>query len=449
MMDRLKSIAEHAVHHAKALGATAADAFIREDETFAVNVRKGEVETLKEAVSRTLRLRIFVGKKTATSQTSDLSAPVVDTLVAETLGLARLTSEDENSGLPDSSLYAKTFPNLDLADSSWNALTTEQRIDLARRAEAAAFAADSSITNSSGGSFESEYSRTVVANTSGFVGAYETTMGYIVSLPIAERDGAMQQDYWLSIARHREKLETPEVVGQQAARRAARRVGARKIKTCDVPVIFDPMTARTLIKHLFDAVSGDAIYRRRSFLVDQLSANVASEFVTVIDDSLIPRGLGSRPFDDEGVQGQKTRVIEQGVLRNYVHSAYTAKRLNATATGNGTRTGSGSIGVGTTNFFVQPGQASSGDIIGSVQSGLYVVELIGSGVNLVNGDYSRGAVGLWIENGKLTYPVHEITIAGNLRQMLQDITMIGDDLMLVGTVASPTLKIRSMTVSGD
>jgi PmbA protein len=274
-------------------------------------------------------------------------------------------------------------------------------------------------------------------------------MGYIASVPIAERDGTMHQDHWLSITRHRDHLDTPEEVGRRAAQRAVRRLGARKIKTCEVPVIFDPLTARTLIKHFFDAVSGDAIYRRRSFLVDQLGASIASDKVTLVDDGLMRGGLGSHPFDDEGVRGQNTPVIENGFLRSYIHSAYTGKRLKANPTGNGMRSGSGAIAVGPTNFYVQPGPTSSEEIIASVESGLYVVDLMGSGVNLVNGDYSRGAVGLWIENGKFAYPVHEITIAGNLRQMLQDITMVGDDITFMGTVSSPTLKIRSMTVSGD
>jgi PmbA protein len=412
-------------------------------------VRKGDVEKLQEAVSRSLRLRVFLGKKTATSQTSDLTPSIVEGLVEETLEMARLTSEDENSGLPDQTLYPIHPPDLDLADSSWGDLTTGQGIDLARRAEAAAMATNPAITNSEGASFERERSRTVIANSSGFLGGYETTMGYLVVVPIAERNGAMQQDSWLSIARHRQQLDPPEDVGRRAAERVVRRLDARKIGTCQVPVIFDPLTARTLVKHIFDAVSGDAIYRKRSFLVDKLGDSVSSPEVTIVDDSLLQRGIGSRPFDNEGVAAQKTSILENGVLRNYIHSAYTGKRLNARPTGNGTRTATGSISVGPTNFYLQPGLVPPDEIIASVKSGLYVVELMGSGVNVVNGDYSRGVTGLWIENGRFTYPVHEITIAGNLRQMLQDITMVGSDITFVGTVSSPTVKISSMTLSGE
>jgi PmbA protein len=214
-------------------------------------------------------------------------------------------------------------------------------------------------------------------------------------------------------------------------------------------VIFDPLTARTLVKHIFDAVSGDAIYRQRSFLVGQIGQRVAGENVTIVDDARRIGGLGSCPFDDEGVTSQRTSVIEQGVLRNYLHSAYTARKLTACPTGNGSRTGTGSISVGPTNFYLKPGTTVPEEIIASVREGLYVIELIGFGVNTVNGDYSRGVTGLWIEDGKFAYPVHEVTIAGNLQQMLQDIEMIGNDITFMGSVAAPTLKVRKMTLSGE
>ena len=449
MISALKEKAQHVVDHAKQKGATAADAFIQEDESFAVTVRKGEVETLKESVSRSLRLRIFLGKRTALSQTSDLSPALVDRLVEETLEMARLTSEDESGGLPEDTAYPRDVPDLQLADPSWGELHSEQRIDLARRAEAAAFAVDPLITNSEGGTFQYERSRVAVANTSGFVGGYEATSGSLHTVPIAERNGAMQQDYWVSIARRRDQLLSPEDVGRRAAQRALRRLGARKVKTCQVPVVFDPMTARTLVKHVFDAISGDAIYRKRSFLVGRMGQSVASDTVNIVDDGRLVGGLGSGPFDDEGVATQTTPVIENGVLRNYLHSAYTARKLSALPTGNGSRTGGGSVAVGPTNFYMIPGKTSSEEIIATVKSGLYVVELLGFGVNTVNGDYSRGVTGLWIEDGKLAYPVHEVTIAGNLMQMLQDIEVIGNDLDFMGPIASPTLKIRNMTLSGE
>jgi PmbA protein len=259
----------------------------------------------------------------------------------------------------------------------------------------------------------------------------------------------MQQDHWLSITRFRNQLDSPENIGRRAAHRALRRLGARRVRTCEVPVVFDPLASRTLIKHVFDAVSGDAVYRKRSFLVNQIEETVASTKVTIVDDARLVGGLGSSPFDDEGVATQVTPVIEDGVLRSYLHSSYTGRKLKAIPTGNGSRTASGNISVGPSNFYLKPGQESPEEIVGSVESGLYVLELIGFGVNTVNGDYSRGVTGLWIEQGKLAYPVHEVTIAGNLRDMLRDIEMIGNDIAFMGTVAAPTVKIRSMTLSGE
>jgi PmbA protein len=449
MSDSLLDVAQQVVERAKSKGASDSDAFLREDETFSVTVRRGEVETLKESVSRSLYLRVFVGKRTATSQTSDLSWDRVRKLVDETVEMAHLTSEDDSGGLPEESDYARELPNLRLVDPAWDDLKPEERIELARRAEASSFKTDALITNSEGASFEYERSRTVLANTQGFRGDYETTGGYIVSVPIAESNGVKQQGHWVSIARHRDQLESPEDVGRRAAQRAVQCLGARKVKTCQVPVVFDPITSRTLVKHVFDAVSGDAIYRKRSFLVGKAGEAVAAGNVTIVDDARLVGGLGSSPFDDEGVATRTTPVIENGILQSYLHSAYSARKLKARPTGNGNRTGTGTISVGPANFYLKPGKHTAEEIIGSVSSGLYVVELIGFGVNVVNGDYSRGVTGLWIEDGKLAYPVQEVTIAGNLRQMLQDIEMIGRDIRFMGPVAAPTLKISNMTLSGE
>ena len=449
MSDSLRDVAQQVVERAKSKGASDSDAFLQEDETFSVTVRRGEVETLKESVSRSLYVRVFVGKRTATSQTSDLSWDRVSKLVDETVEMADLTSDDDSGGLPEESDYARELPNLRLADPAWDDLKPEERIELARRAEASSFRTDALITNSEGASFAYERSRTVLANTRGFRGDYETTGGYIVAIPIAESNGVKQQGHWVSIARHRDQLESPEEVGRRAAERAVQCLGARKVKTCQVPVVFDPITSRTLVKHVFDAVSGDAIYRKRSFLVGKAGEAVAAGNVTILDDARLVGGLGSSPFDDEGVATRTTRVIENGILQNYLHSAYSARKQKARPTGNGNRTGTGTISVGPTNFYLKPGEHTAEEIIGSVSSGLYVVELIGFGVNIVNGDYSRGVTGLWIEDGKLAYPVQEVTIAGNLRQMLQDIEMIGKDIRFMGSVSAPTLKIRNMTLSGE
>jgi PmbA protein len=244
-------------------------------------------------------------------------------------------------------------------------------------------------------------------------------------------------------------MAAPEEIGRKAAERAVRRLGARKIPTCQVPIVFDPLCARSLLSHLFDAVSGSSIYRKSSFLVDKIGDSVASSNVTVVDDARMPCGLGSSPFDDEGVPTQTTPIIENGVLKNYLQSAYTARKLGTQPTGNGSRAASGVVTIGPTNFYLKAGDYTPEEIIGSVEKGLFVVELIGFGVNTVTGDYSRGAVGIWIENGKFVHAVQEITIAGNLRELLKNVEMIGNDVTFVGSIGAPTLKIGSMVVSGQ
>jgi PmbA protein len=447
-MANLQNIAQRAIERAKINGATAADAMIREDDTFSVTVRMGEVETLKEAISRSLMLRVFVGKRTATSHTSDISPAVLDRLVDETVEMARLTSEDQSGGLPEEATFRPGFSDLNLVDPSWELLTPDERINLAVRTEAAALATDKAITNSEGASFEYARSQVAVANTQGFQGAYEGTGAGLFCVPIAQSKDGMQRDHWMSAARHRSRLASPEEIGRRAAERALRRLGARKIPTCQVPVVFDPLSARSLLSHLFDGVSGSSIYRRSSFLVDQIGEVVASTNVTIVDDALMPAGLGSSPFDDEGVPTQTTAIIENGVLKNYLHSAYTARKLSARPTGNGSRAASGVVTIGPTNFYLKAGQYTPEEILGSIKKGLYVVELIGFGVNTVTGDYSRGAVGLWIEDGELKHPVQEVTIAGNLREMLKGVEMIGNDVTFIGSIAAPTLKIGNMVISG-
>ena len=258
----------------------------------------------------------------------------------------------------------------------------------------------------------------------------------------------MQRDYWYSVARRASALESPEAVGRKAAERALRKLGARKISTCRVPVIFDPETARSLLSHIFEAVRGDAIYRSASFLAGKLGQKIANSKVTVLDDGLRPGGFGSRPFDDEGIPSGITPVIEEGILRNYLLNSYTARKLNLRTTGNASRGVAGPPGVGPKNFYLVAGLDDPAKILESVKSGLYVTDLIGFGVNVVNGDYSRGASGLWIENGELTYPVEEVTIAGNLAEMLNQIQMVGSDLEFRSALAAPTLLVEGLTVAG-
>jgi PmbA protein len=448
-MSDLQSIAQAVIDTATTNGATASDAMIRQDDSFSVTVRMGEVETLKEAISRSLMLRVFVGKRTATSHTSDLTPAVVQQLVRETVDMARLTSEDESAGLPEQAMRSGSFPDLQLLDSSWESLAPAERINLAVRTEAAALATDKLITNSEGATFDYARTHVALANSLGFNAGYAGTTAALYCVPIAQSQAGMQRDHWFSAARHRNQMESPEDIGRRAANRALRRLGARRVPTGEVPVIFDPLTARSLMGHIFEAVSGSTIYRRSSFLLERLGQKIASENVTVFDDALIPAGLGSSPFDDEGVPTRATPIIENGVLRNYLHSAYTARKLRSVPTGNGSRAASGAVTIGPTNFYLKPGDHTPEEIISSTEKGLYVVELIGFGVNTVTGDYSRGATGIWIENGKFIHPVQEVTIAGNLLEMLNAVDMVGNDVTFFGAIGAPTLKIRNMVISGD
>jgi PmbA protein len=304
------------------------------------------------------------------------------------------------------------------------------------------------LTNSEGAEFSVSSSRVVYASSLGFSGSYATT-GYSLSVsPVAAENGTMQRDYWWDSKRALDALAEPEAIGRIAAERTLRRLGARPVPTQQVPVVFDPQAAATLVHHVAGAVCGGALYRRASFLLDKLGCEVAVPLVTITDDGRMPGGLGSSPFDGEGVATQRTSVIERGVLRSYLLDSYSARKLGRESTGNAARSVGDVPAASPTNLYLAAGSSSPEEIIASVDCGLYVTSLSGFGVNGVTGDYSRGAAGLWIEKGRLAYPVEEITIAGNLLAMLREIEMVGSDLVFRSSIAAPTVKIRRMTVGG-
>ena len=448
----LKEIASGLVRKATARGATAAEAVIREGSEFSTLVRLGQVETLKEAGSRAAGLRVFIGNHAASTHTSDFSLPALEQLVSSALSLARVTSEDPFAGLPAPEQLGSLAGNLDLYYEDVYSLTSPERIEYARRAEQAALQADPRITNSEGGSFEAATGRKVLANSLGFVGEYQRSYCSVSAVPIAvapDGSSAMQRDYWYSVARTLTKLESPESVGKIAAQRALRRLGARKVPTAKVPIVFDQLTAGSLIGEIFDAVNGDAVYRSASFLAGKLGEKVLGDNVTIVDDGTIVGGFGTSPFDAEGVPKRRTVVIQNGLLASYLLNTYTAKKLGLKTTANAARGLAGNPGIGSGNFFLQPGSKSPQEIIGDVKDGLYVTEFLGFGVNLVTGDFSRGASGLWIRNGEFAFPVEEITVAGNLREMFNHVSEIGSDLEFRGSVAAPTLRIEGMTVAGE
>jgi PmbA protein len=430
-------------------GATDAECTLAEGEEFSALVRMRSLETLKDAGSRAAGLRVLVGQRVGSSYTSDLSAEGVRQLVDSAIELAAISTEDPHAGLPDPSELGALTGNLQLYSTDISGTDTDYRIEQARLTEEAAFAADPRITNSEGASFDAYAGERVFANSRGFLGSYRTSSCSLSTTPVARQGEFMERDYWYSSARSYSRIESPAHIGRCAAERTIRRLGARKVPTQKVPVIFDPQTARSLLGNIFDAVEGDAIYRKASFLAGKLGERVASENVTIIDDGTLPGLFGTSPFDDEGVPSRRTVVIDRGVLRNYLLNAYTARKLGMKTTGNAARGITGNSGVGHGNLFLEKGERSPEELVRGIRTGLYVTELIGSGVNIVTGDYSRGAAGQWIENGEFAYPVSEITIASTLQRMLMDLESVGSDLEFRGSVVSPTVVIREMTVSGQ
>lgn len=434
---------------ARKCGATEADVMVVDGRNLSVQVRLSAVDRLTKAREKRLGLRVFFGNRSASTSTSDFSRASLEQLVTDTCSLARAVAEDPISGLPASEASAKDCPDLDLYDAT--ELGTDEHIALAKRAEAAALGADPRVSNSEGADFNSSDGHVMLANSHGFVGDYRSSSFSMSVSPVATdpSTGGMQRDSWYAIQRAYARLESPESVGSEAARRTLRRLGARKMPTCKAPVIFDQEMAGSLLGNLCGALSGYALYKGTSFLIGQLGNKIAPETVTVCDDGRMPRGFGSRPFDGEGLPTRKAMVIERGVLRSYLLDTYSGKKLGLASTGNASRSVGESPSAGPTNFFLVPGTATPEEMIRSVKRGLYVTELIGFGINMVTGDYSRGAAGFWIENGELAYPVEEITIAGNLTRMLLDIDMVGNDLEFRGRIASPTIKIGEMTIAGN
>jgi len=446
----LRNLAQDIVRRAMAGGATAAECVIREGDEFSTLVRLGQVETLKESGSKSIGVRVFHGKRAASTYSSDFSREGLDRMLSSALALARITSEDPYSGIPEPSQLGSLSGDLDLYSSDVYSLPGEERISYARRTEKAAIDFDPRIKNSEGGSFDAATGHRILANSHGFVGEYKRSYCSIAAIPIAQSEnGAMQRDYWFSVARSLGRLDSPEKVGKIAAQRTLRRLGAKKVKTAQVPIVFDPMVANSILDHIFEGINGDSVYRGASFLAGKLGVKIAGDQVTVIDDGTIPGGFGTSPFDGEGVPTRRTLVIENGVLKSYLMNTYTAKKLGLETTANASRGLAGTPGIGPGNYFLQPGSKTPQEIISGIKEGLYVTEFLGHGANLVTGDYSRGASGLWISGGQLAFPVEEITVAGNLKELFFNISEIGNDLEFRGSMACPTIRIDGLTVGGE
>lgn len=447
-MSELAELAAGIVRQALEAGASDAECTVAEGDEFSAAVRMRELETVKQSASRAAGLRVLRGRRTGSAYTSDLTAEGIGRLVRSAIELAEVTTEDPHAGLPEPEELGAIGGDLRLSCADVTEIETARRIELARRAEAAALDADPRIANSEGASYDSNIGTHAFANSRGFAGEYRTSYCSLSTVPVAKEGDSMERDYWFSLSRSVAGLEEPEEIGRTAARRALRRLGAVKVETRRAPVIFEPRVARSLLENIFEAVHGTAVYRQESFLAGKLGEKVASEKLTVVDDATLPGLFGTTPFDDEGVPSRRTVVIEKGVLKSYLLNTYAARKLGLKTTGNASRGLAGNAGIGHGNLYIEKGETPPEKIIAGVRDGFYVTELIGFGVNIVTGDYSRGAAGIWIRNGELAFPVSEVTIAGNLRDMLLNLETIGSDLEFRGSVAAPTLLVPEMTVGG-
>jgi PmbA protein len=432
----LQQLASDALAHARKKGATACEVDISEGFGQSVTVRRGEVETIEHNQDKGLGVSVYVGQRTGYASTSDFSARALQETVEAALDIARFTAEDACAGLPDPEFLAHDAPDLGLYHP-WN-LSAESAIELARSAEAAAFATDSRVENSEGASVSSQESQFVSANSLGFMGGYPTSRHYISCSVIAGKEETMQRDDWYTTHRDAALLETPEFVGQQAARRAVARLGAQKISTGRFPVIFEAPLAAELISHFVRAASGGALYRKSSFLLDCLGKPVFPAFFQLRERPHLPGALSSAPFDNDGVRTQDRDVVQDGILTGYFLSVYSGRKLGLPTTGNA---------GGCHNLILTAGEHDLEGLLLEMGRGLLVTELLGHGVNGVTGDYSRGAAGFWVENGRIAHPVEEITIAGNLREMFKNIRATGRDIHVRGAHQTGSILLDGMTIA--
>ena len=436
--DSLRQIAQDLIQYAAKQGATACSAEVSDGIGQAVTVRNGEVETIEYNRDKGLGIGVYIGKQRGSASTSDFSAKAVRDTVDAALNIARFTASDECAGLPEREMLATEFPDLKLY-YPW-LLDVEHAIELAGKCEQAAFDTDKRIVNSEGASINVHESQFVYANSLGFIGGFPTSRHSVSCSVIAGKNSAMQRDYWYSEARDPGDLLSAEEVGRITAERTVRRLKARKLSTMQVPVLFEAPIAASLLGHFVGAVSGSSLYRKSSFLLDQLGQPVFSSNIRIEDVPDIPKALASGSFDGEGVKTQRRTIVDNGVLQGYFLGTYSARKLGMRSTGNA---------GGTHNLIIKPGELDFKALLKKMNRGLLVTELLGSGVNAVTGDYSRGAAGFWVEHGEIQFPVEEITIAGNLKDMYKQIIEVGKDVLVQGSRQCGSILIENMTVAGQ
>ena len=434
----LESLVTLALEKARALGASEAEVAVSVDSGLSVTARMGDVETLEYQRDRGMGVTVYRGKRKGSATTADLSAEAVRETVAKAYSIAGFTAEDPCAGLPDADTLARDIPELDL-NHPWD-IEPEAARELAVACEKTALATDKRITNSEGASLSTHQGLRVFGNSLGFLGGYASTMHSLSCAVVGQEGNDMQRDYWYSSVRDWRELEAGEAIGKRAAERALQRLGARRLGTCTAPVLFVPELARGFIGHFLGAIRGGSQYRRASFLLDAAGQKIFPDWFTCSERPHLKKALGSAPFDAEGVATRDRNLVERGVLTGYVLSTYSARKLGLKTTGNA---------GGVHNLIVEPGQHDFAGLLKLMGRGLVVTELMGQGVNGVTGDYSRGAAGFWVENGAIAYPVHEITIAGNLKDMYLNTVAIGNDVDARGGVRIGSLLLEQMTIAGE
>ncbi len=439
---QFKDLAAFAIDQARRAGASDAVVEISEGQGLSVNVRKGRVEQVEHNTDKGLDVTVYAGLRQGHASTSDFSDGAIQRTVQAAFDIARFTAEDDCAGLPEPELFAGRVADPGLFHP-WD-LDVTGAVELASRTEAAAFAVDTRVRNSEGASVSTQQGHFLLANSRGFSNGYATTRHSLSCVPIAGRGADMQRDYWFSSRRDAAKLASPEAVGRYAAERALSRLRARRVPTGTYPVLFEAPLATGLIGALVHAASGGALYRKTSFLVDQLGQPVMAPHLDLLEDPKVPDGMASSPFDDEGVRTHARRVVRAGRLEGYFLSTYSARKLGMVTTGNA----GGAHNLALTSRRTRPGDDLPG-MLRKLHRGLFVIELIGHGVNYVTGDYSRGAMGFWVEGGEIQYPVQEITIAGNMRDMLLAIEAVGADVYHGGSRSTGSILIPGMKVAGS
>lgn len=437
-ISRLKNIVQSILDEAKHQGASAAEAGLSQENGLSVSVRLGDVETIEHHCDQGLGVTVYFGKRKGSASTTDLSAASIKETVGAACSIARYTSEDEYSGLPEQELLATEFPDLDL-NHPWD-ISVDGAIALAVECEDAARNYHEEISNSEGASVDTHQGVRVMGNTLGFLQGYTSTRHSLSCSVLAQRGDSMQRDYWYTVARNAPDLESAVDVGKKAAERTLRRLEARSLSTRQCPVLYCAETASGLLGSFIGAISGGNLYRKSSFLLNALDTRVFPEFVRIHEQPYLMGALGSGTYDGEGVATQTRDIVSGGILQGYVLSTYSARKLGLHSTGNA---------GGVHNLTIDPGKLNYQDMLKELHTGLLVTELMGQGVNMVTGDYSRGAAGFWVENGEIQYPVEEITIAGNLKDMLKNIVAVGNDVDYRGNIRTGSLLVERMSIAGE